>query len=93
MQPQNSKGKNGQLTFEHAKNPDRVCNTKMILLSNNKMFLFFMVVLHRTSLVWTGFKIALRHKLLTHYKTRLHTAYKKGNSIYYCFGFDKKHRS
>ena len=27
--------------------------------------------------VWTGFKIAVRHKLLTHYKTRLYTAYKK----------------
>ena len=27
--------------------------------------------------VWTGFKIAVRHKLLTHYKIRLYTAYKK----------------
>ena len=35
--------------------------------------------------VWTGFKIAVRHKLLTHNNTRLYTAYKKGNSKYYCF--------
>ena len=35
--------------------------------------------------VWTGFKIAVRHKLLTHNYTRLYTAYKKGNSKYYSF--------
>ena len=34
----------------------------------------------KTRPVWTGFKIGVRHKLLTHNKTRLHTAYKKGNS-------------
>ena len=35
--------------------------------------------------VWTGFKIAVRHNLLTHNKTRLYNAYKKGNSKYQCF--------
>ena len=34
--------------------------------------------------VWTGFKIAVRLKLLTHNNTRLFTA-KKGNSKYYCY--------
>ena len=32
--------------------------------------------------VWTGFKIAVRHKLLTQKKIRLCT---KGNIKYYCF--------
>ena len=31
----------------------------------------------------------VRHKLLTHYKTILQTAYKKGNSKYYCFIINK----
>ena len=31
----------------------------------------------KTRPVWTGFKIAVRYKLLTHNKTRLFTAYKK----------------
>ena len=27
--------------------------------------------------IWTGFKIAVKHKLLTHNNTRLYTTYKK----------------
>ena len=34
-------------------------------------------VLPETRPVWTDFKIAARHKLLTHNNTRLYTAYKK----------------
>ena len=33
----------------------------------------------QTRPVWTGFKIAVRLKLLTHNNTRFYTAYKKGN--------------
>ena len=33
----------------------------------------------KTRPVWTGFKIAVRHKLLTHNKTRLYTA--KDNNV------------
>ena len=33
--------------------------------------------------VWTGFKIAVRRKLLAHNRTKLKTGYKKGNSKYY----------
>ena len=39
----------------------------------------------QTRPVWTGFKIALRLKLLTHNNNRLYTTYKKRNIIYYCF--------
>ena len=40
----------------------------------------------KTRPVWTGFMIAVRHKLLTHNNTRLNTAYKNGNSSrYFCF--------
>ena len=39
----------------------------------------------KTRTVWTGFKIAVRLKLLKHNNTRLYTAYKKANSKYYCF--------
>ena len=51
---------------------------------------FAMIIRHKvnsktTRLVWTSFKIYVRHKLLTHNNTRLFTAYKKGNSKYYCF--------
>ena len=31
----------------------------------------------KTRPIWTGFKIAVRQKLLTHNKTRLYIAYKK----------------
>ena len=31
----------------------------------------------KTRPVWTGFKIAVKHKLLTHNNTGLYTAYKK----------------
>ena len=34
----------------------------------------------KTRLVWTGFKIAVRRKLLMHNKIELQTGYKKGNS-------------
>ena len=43
----------------------------------------------KTRLVWNGFKIAIRHKLLEYYKTRLFTSYKKGKSKYYCFIINK----
>ena len=43
----------------------------------------------KTRPVWTGFKIAAWHKLLTHNKTRLQTAYKTGNNKYYCFIMNK----
>ena len=33
--------------------------------------------------------IAVGHKLLKHYKTRLYTTYKKGNSKYHCFILNK----
>ena len=39
----------------------------------------------KTRPVWTGFKIAVRLKLLTHNNTKLYTTYKKDNSKYYCF--------
>ena len=42
---------------------------------------------NKTRPVWTGFKIAVRLKLLTHYNTRLYTTYKKAKSKYYCFIF------
>ena len=45
--------------------------------------------LKKTRPVWTGFKIAVRHNLLTHYKTRLYTPYKKGNNKYYCIIINK----
>ena len=43
----------------------------------------------KTRPVWTGYNIPVRHKLITHYKTRLYTAYKKGNGKYYCFSINK----
>ena len=45
-------------------------------------FKAFIVVVKKKSTrpVWTAFKIAVRHKLPTHYNTRLYTTYKKGNS-------------
>ena len=40
--------------------------------------------------VWTGFKIAVRQKPQSHYKTIiLYTAYKKCNSKYHCFIINK----
>ena len=51
-------------------------NFEMKILSEFKL---------KTRPVWTGFKIAVRLKLLTHYNNRLCTTYKKANSKYYCF--------
>ena len=38
--------------------------------------------MQKTRPVWTGFKIVVRRKLLTHTKTKLKTGSKKGNSKY-----------
>ena len=55
---------------------------KIIRITKNKIKEHLCEVPHKTRPVWTGFKIAVRHKLLTHNNTRLYTDYKKVNNIY-----------
>ena len=61
---------------------------RFIVLHTHSTLQDYIGIMTITRPVWTGFKIAERHKLLMHNNTRLHIAYKKGNKYSECLSLD-----